>query len=141
MGIELTTPMSQIDAYIQQQLERQEKKIIDMLDYIGTACINEARNNRGYIDKTGNLKTSTGYVIVKDGQILNGTAFDQTEGGQVGSEHTHALAAQYPSGIVLIVVAGMNYASYVEAMNLNVLTSAELLAEKMVPALLKELGF
>jgi len=35
----------------------------------------------------------------------------------------------------------MNYAASVEARNLNVLTSAELLADQMVPILMKQLGF
>jgi len=37
-------------------------------------------------------------------------------------------------------VAGMKYAAYVEARNYNVLSSAELLAEKEVPKLLKALS-
>lgn len=36
-----------------------------------------------------------------------------------------------------MVVAGMKYATYVEAHNYNVLSSTELVAEKEVPKLLK----
>jgi hypothetical protein len=35
----------------------------------------------------------------------------------------------------------MNYAAYVERNGYNVLTSAELLADELVPKLLKQLGF
>lgn len=35
----------------------------------------------------------------------------------------------------------MNYAAYVEARNYNVITSAELLANKLVPQIMKQLGF
>lgn len=140
MSIQMTTPLSAIDAYIAQQLQRQEKAIINILNYVGIACINEGRTNGAYNDITGNLRSSIGYVVVKDGQIVNGSAFDQNEGGGTGQDHIQKIIAKFPKGIVLIVVAGMNYASYVEAMSLNVLTSSELLAEKLVPQLLKQLA-
>ena len=144
MGIQMTTPQASIDAYIAQQLERQEKAIINALNYIGIKCINEARNNGAYNDVTGNLRSSIGYVVVKDGVIVNGSVFDMKDEGwdgkAAGEDSIQSLVARYSHGIVLIVVAGMNYASYVEAMNLNVLTSAELLAEQLVPKLLKQLA-
>lgn len=42
------------------------------------------------------------------------------------------LAAQYSKGLALIIVAGMSYATYVEAMGLNVLDSAKIKAEEEV---------
>ena len=51
------------------------------------------------------------------------------------------LISENSKGIVLIVVAGMNYARYVEKMGLNVLDSSEMLAKKLVPRMLKDLGF
>ena len=41
----------------------------------------------------------------------------------------------------MIVSTGMSYAAYVEARNYNVLTSSELLANKLVPQIMKQLGF
>jgi len=41
--------------------------------------------------------------------------------------------------LVLIVIAGMKYAAYVEAMNYDVLTSSELYARKRVPELIEKL--
>ena len=51
------------------------------------------------------------------------------------------VASAKTSGITLIVVAGMSYAIYVEGRGKNVLTSAELLAERVVPDMLQQLGF
>lgn len=42
-------------------------------------------------------------------------------------------------GVALVVVAGMNYASYVEAKGHNVLSSAEHLAERELPRMLDKL--
>ena len=42
-------------------------------------------------------------------------------------------------GVALVVVAGMNYAAYVEARGKNVLSSAEHLAERELPRMLEKL--
>lgn len=145
MGIQLTTPMSEIDAYIKQQLERQERAIIYNFHYVGTQCINIARDLRTYEDQTGNLRSSIGYIIVKDGVIIEESSFEQVKDGSsgviAGRAFVESLAAKYPHGIVLIVVAGMNYAAAVEAKSIDVLTSAELLAESLLPEMMKRLGF
>jgi hypothetical protein len=63
------------------------------------------------------------------------------EGSSGGLKYAKQLAAEYPKHVVLIVVAGMNYAHYVNNMGLDILDSAEILAEKQVPKLLRRLGF
>ena len=146
MPIKQTTPMSQIDKYIQQQLKRQERALINTLMYIGEQCVNEARsyNGKAYKDQTGNLRSSVGYVVAIDGKIKATSTFEEIlngqEGAKTGRSYAKQLVAQYPQGAVLIVVAGMNYAKYVSAKGYNVLQSAELKAEKLVPQLLKQLG-
>lgn len=145
MGIVMTTNMGDLDDYLQEQINRRIKAIIATLARIGTECQNEAKDNKGYKDVTGNLKSSVGYVILNDGVVVSGDNFTQDGNGSAGiAEGKSALNSEiskHPTGIVLIVVAGMNYAAAVEARNLNVLTSAELLAEKLVPQLMKQLGF
>ena len=140
MSITQTTPQHQIEVFLDQQIRQTQAAIINALEYVGVTCINEARTNGAYRDRTGNLRSSVGYVIVKDGTVVSGSSFEQTKGGQTGQTYIKELAAKFPHGIALIVVAGMKYASHVEALNLNVLTSAELLAQSLVPALLTKLG-
>mgnify|MGYP006872978794 CR=1 FL=1 len=146
MPIKCTTPMSQIDKYIKQQLERQERALIRTLSYVGERCVNEARayNGKAYTDQTGNLRSSVGYVVAVDGKIRSSSTFETVlngdEGGKTGKAYAKELVSKYPQGAVLIVVAGMNYAQYVSAKGYNVLSSAELLAEQLVPTLLKQLG-
>jgi hypothetical protein len=50
------------------------------------------------------------------------------------------LVSKFPKGIVLIVDAGMHYASYVSAKGYDVIDSAELLAQQLVPEILKRLS-
>ena len=133
MGIVMTTPPNQIDQYLNDQIDRRERAIINALEYVGTQCQNEARTGKTYKDVTGNLISSVGYVVLKDGVSVSG--------GGGGNAELEKQSAKHQKGIALIVVAGMNYAAAVEARNFNVLTSAELLAEQLVPQLLKQLGF
>ena len=136
MGMKMTTPMSQIDAYINRKLDEFVEECISNLQMVGEAVIAEARTSGSYTDRTGNLRSSVGYVIVKDGEIVNKGGFDSGKpGAEEGARYAESLAGQYPQGIVLIVVAGMDYAAYVSAKGYNVLESAELLSDKLIKQL------
>lgn len=143
------TPQRQVDMYLQQQLQRRELALLNAFAYVGEACVKEARENGSYIDQTGNLRSSIGYVILRDGVIMNQSSFEQVkgksgdgkEGAGKGEKFMKKLISEYRKGLVLIVVAGMEYSAYVEAKNYNVLTSAEIMAQQMVPLILRKLGF
>ncbi|MBR6250121.1 MAG: hypothetical protein IKR17_02870 [Bacteroidales bacterium] len=145
MPAKCNTPMSDINAYIEERIRRYRRVIIRTLCYIGEACVNEARSYHGkaYLDQTGNLRSSVGYIVVVNGQVVQDGGFvaikEGQEGTQSGKEYAMKLAAQYPHDAALFVVAGRNYAKYVVAKGYNVLQSAESLAEKLVPQLLSQL--
>lgn len=133
--------MSEINAAIQAEAERVEMLTIRALAYLGEKCVIEARDRpqeASWFDQSGNLRSSIGYVIVHNGKIIKYSEFNQvkqgTDGIKEGKELAKELAKQYTSGYALIVVAGMNYAELVEAMdNKNVLASAELFARGELP--------
>lgn len=137
----MVTPMSSIEGFLKTQIERRQKAIINTFEYIGIACQNEARENGSYTDRTGNLRSSIGYVLVVDGMIHSLSQLDQNTGGAKGQHYLKQLTSQFPHGIALILVAGMQYAARLEAIDYNVLTSAELMAGEMIPKLMKQLGF
>ena len=137
-----------IERILREKIEKYHQKVIRILKYVGEKCINEAREYGSYQDQTGNLRSSIGYIVLKDGKPIEKGGFAPTERGtkkgkdgqKEGEAFINKVTSQYPKGFVLVVVAGMKYASYVEARNYNVLTSAELLAEREVPKLLKALS-
>lgn len=133
-----------IERMLKEKIAKYEEKIVRILRIIGEKCINEARTNGSYQDQTGNLRSSIGYVVLQDGKAIEKGGFKLTKSGGNGQTEGEAfinkVISQYPKGFVLVVVAGMKYAAYVEARNYNVLSSAELLAEKEVPKLLKALS-
>ncbi len=149
MPIKLVTPKSEIDAYIEHYRDYAQQVIINTFSYVGDSCIREARDNGNYTDQTANLRSSIGYVVVKNGEIVRKNVVKEvkdgraatTQGNSTADSYLKRLASDHPKGICLIVVAGMNYASYVEGRGKNVLTSAELLAERLVPQLLEQIGF
>ena len=131
--------------------------IIDQLRQAGEQAVKVARSvatKNGWIGsgvpykvQTRNLTSSIGYCIVADGRIIEmssfealkgtdeetGKPYDGTEGSLDGKKYIKDLAAHYPQGYALILVAGMNYASYVQELHhRDVLNSAELIATELV---------
>jgi hypothetical protein len=143
MGINQITPMAEIERYLHEQIVRRERAIIYNLSYVGEQCVNQARSAGSYTDQTGNLRSSTGYVIAMDGRIVQSGGFEVVKTGGTGASNGKAFAnqlvSQFPNDVVLIVVAGMNYAAEVSARGKDVIDSAELLAQRLVPQVMKKL--
>ncbi len=145
--MKMTTPMSEINAAIQAEKERAKMLTIRALSYLGEMCVIEAKNRpqeSSWFDQSGNLRSSIGYAIVNNGKIIQYSEFNQvkqgSDGVKEGKELAAELAKQYNSGYALIVVAGMNYAELVEAMeSKNVLASAELFARQELPKMMAKL--
>lgn len=123
-----------------------EKKQIARLQRLGEMCLVEARTNKGYMMQTGALLSSTGYEVFVDGVSIH-SQFDAASGAESNAAETGIKSGQSiaetigkgTNGIALVVVAGMNYAAYVEAKGYNVLSSAEHLAERELPRMLEKL--
>lgn len=123
-----------------------EKKQIARLQRLGEMCLVEARTNKGYMMQTGALLSSTGYEVFVDGVAIH-SQFDAASGAESNAAETGIKSGQNiaetigkgTKGIALVVVAGMNYAAYVEAKGYNVLSSAEHLAERELPRMLDTL--
>lgn len=145
MPIKNLTPEGAISEFIGQQVERVTSALIYNLCAVGEQVLNQARSTNSYKDQTGNLRSSIGYVVAVDGEVVQSSSFevvkDGADGSRDGKSYAFDLVKQFPEGIVLIVVAGMNYASYVSAKGYDVLDSSEVLADRLVPEILKQLGF
>lgn len=124
-------------------LKEVEKAQIEALERLGEECVTHAREipaEVGFTDRTGNLRSSMGYVIFKNGVAIRSNYVQVLEGSE-GVKAGQQLAEQVGSGtkgIVLVVTAGMNYATYVEAKGRDVLASAELLAQRKLPKILSD---
>lgn len=150
MAIKPNFSRREIESYLARKRLLIEKAIILRLKLLGEKCVAEARSLNTYMDQSGNLRSSIGYVIVKNGAIIHSSSFEQVQpwsssddaalnGGEVGEKYAKKLGLEHSSGYALVVVAGMSYASYVEAMGKDVLSSAEHLAERELPKMLRQL--
>ena len=109
-----------------------------------------------YTVQTGNLVSSVGYAITYEGRIIDMSSFqpvegrkdkngiplgDGVEGSTTGKAYVKELAMRFPQGYALILVAGMEYASYVQELYYrDVLVSGTLVAEQLVNELREELS-
>ena len=133
-----------IDSFVNRFVDRAEEKLLNMLTAAGEMFVRYARESGRYIDHTGNLRSSIGYVIVKNGKTAS-MNFKKQDVGTEGSEGVNKaeklareLARTHNTGLVLIGVAGMEYALYVEAMeSKDVITGANIKTEAWMKAAVK----
>lgn len=144
MGISANFNINDIDATFKALLAEVDRQLIESLTSVGEEAVKLAKMippERGFKDRTGNLRSSIGYVVLVDGKPVN-VAFAAVKGGHAGVNEGQRLALQVGSkteGYALVVVAGMNYAVHVESKGRDVLTSAEKFAEKEVAKELADL--
>lgn len=110
--------------------EKADEKILTLLKATGETFVKYAREVHTYEDQTGNLRSSIGYVIVEDGSTIfedfkeSDKGTEKVKGTAKGGQLAEAIALSYSKGIVLIGVAGMQYAAAVEAKGFDVVTGA-----------------
>ena len=101
-----------------------EEKMITILQFVGEEFVRDARKMKrsdgGFGDVTGNLRGSIGYFILKDGQIIQENLRGKAQGKNEAKKALESLPKR--TGLQLIGIAGMNYASLVEARGLNVIS-------------------
>lgn len=90
----------------------------------------------GFNDDTGNLRSSIGFILMYDGEIvyqdfqLSPRGSDKETGLNNGIAYADKLGKEYSTGWAIITVAGMEYASWVEALGYDVITGSTLGAQK-----------
>lgn len=153
MGVTSDIDIKQIRDYLDKETRKNIQRVIASLQYVGETVVNEIRTSHisDWNDQTGNLRSSIGYILAVDGQPLNMSGFEKVDGpdrdkttedgSESGKSYAQSLCSLYPKGIALIVVAGMEYAAYVEAMeNKVVLAQGEIEARKRVNEMIQKLN-
>lgn len=146
MGITLTNG-NEFRLDLLAEIRRADMLTVRALSMLGEMTVSMARSRSAedsWIDRTGNLRSSVGYIVLRDGEIVSASDFGQVkqgaDGSKAGRQFAEEIARDIHSDYALIVVAGMNYASYVEAIeSKDVLAGPELFARKNLPVMLKKL--
>ncbi|AVM53310.1 hypothetical protein JN06_01343 [Bacteroides zoogleoformans] len=127
---------SDADRFYSYFVDRANDKIFQMLSAAGEKYIGVARKSGSYKDHTGNLRSSVGYMVFKDGECVaenfekssNGT--DKQTGVTKARRLAKKIALELDTGWVLVLTAGMEYAARVEALGRDVATSGTIKAEE-----------
>lgn len=131
--------MSAIGAKIDGFVFNREERMISALHYIGVDFVNNARVAAEFTDQTGNLRSSIGYAILLDGKVIDEDFEGEIEGIAASKTVVKELAHEYNTGLVLIGLAGMEYAAAVESKGYDVITGSTPIAEDLLNYLKKEL--
>lgn len=147
MKVNITALFSKqkLNAYIKKEVDKWEQVVLMRLHRIGQTFVTNARNSGAYKDQTGNLRSSIYYEIFKDGVRVGGDL--ETGKGGTGTQKARALirrlerdvVTMYPRGFCLVVVAGMEYALWVEAKGKDVLTGSSFIAKKQLRQAVEEI--
>ncbi len=118
----------------QRLIERKEamKRVLDMkLLQLAEEAVSHAKWNKGYKDRTANLKNSISFALYYDGELVTAKAGQipkpeaTTEGQSQVESSLESYASQdgvvAPKGYSLVIVAGMRYGAHVEHKGYNVL--------------------
>ena len=127
-----------IDGRINRFTVSIEQRIIWTLAMVGENFVNDARTIRTYKDQTGNLRSSIGYIIARDGNIIQENIEGKAEGRARAKEIANEILRENNKGFVLIVVAGMEYAAAVESKGYDVITGSVPAAKALLKSKIKE---
>jgi len=142
MGIKPRNPMSEIHARMEKAKLEVEKATLATMIKLGEQAVKHAKSvpaSVGFRDQTGNLRSSIGYSVYLNGKQMQSSFSGTQEGVANGTEYCREVAADYPTGWLLVVVAGMEYAIKVESRGKDVLSSAENLVWLKMPGELERL--
>lgn len=133
-----------INRWVDIFTDKAVEKMYTLLQAAGEIFVKYARESGGYIDHTGNLRSSIGYMIVRNGSIAlsdfqkQNIGTEGEEGVQKAKKLAKELANTHSEGIILIGLAGMEYAVYVEAMeSKDVITAANIKTEEWMRTAIK----
>ena len=115
-----------------------EQRIIWTLAQVGESFVNDARNIKTYQDQTGNLRSSIGYIVAKDGVIIQENVQGKAEGVAQARNIAREVLRDNSKGFILIVVAGMEYAAAVESKGYDVITGSIPAAKALLKKKIKE---
>lgn len=117
--------------------EKADKEINEAMTDIGKEAVAYAKEYGNYQNHTHNLRNAVGMAVVRDGEIKE-LYIPSGSGHAEAKEKTEALIMQSEKPNDGIILAdGMEYASFVESKEFDVLSGAALYAQKQAKAKFK----
>ncbi|MEI5984438.1 MULTISPECIES: hypothetical protein [Sphingobacterium] len=123
---------NQILKVLKQKTEKVIEEAAEKLFQMGQSTIKDARDNAKFMNHTNNLRSSLGVAVSLNGKILksdfelvgDGKKGDGSDGYAKAEKLINERVEEYKDKLLLILVAGEDYAMYVEnRANKSVLTT------------------
>lgn len=134
MAIKPKFSFTDIERATQNELRKIENGVLTIMQRVGEQFVTDARNavniqgsafSKGdYTDQTANLRSSIGYFIIKDDQVVKENLSGNWSGRSAAKKAIRQ--AGYKPGYRIIGTAGMEYASYLESKGYNVISSQQM---------------
>ena len=127
--------ITDVESEVKGVIESVKDITIEAMAEAGERAVSLCKSTKTYKDKTGNLTASIGFGVVKDGNLVRVGGFGGGKGGSQGM----AVLERARSGVHdgLIIVAGMEYALYVERKGYVVLDGGTLHVDKDIASILR----
>ncbi len=144
MKVTVNTPKGSFKDFAAGAVADAAGKVIDFLADTGERAVEDMRLKGSYTDRSGNLRSSVGYVVAVNGETVRSGGFTPVSAGGMpgaakGKSYAESLVSRRPDKTVLVLVAGMAYAEYVQDKGFNVTMSGEILAERLLSSLADKL--
>ena len=147
MPIKCNADMSKLFAKIDARTEEAKASYTEAFEMACRDIVNLAKKTNTYKDQTNNLRSSIGFVLYDRGELVTenfsiagmGTEGDGAKGIVEGKRIAEEAANIYPESLIGVIVAGMEYALYVEAKGYDVLTGSCLQAKQILEKYIKVL--
>ena len=150
MAIKAEFKVEGVQQLQQKLLEKKEalKRVLDMkLLQLAEEAVSHAKHNKGYKDRTANLKNSISFALFCDGELVTMNVGnipkpdDAPNHKGVASnleQYCNEAGVVRTTGYSLIVVAGMEYGAHVEHKGYNVLHLTKYFLKSEMSKILQE---
>lgn len=140
-----TKSIRELQNIIMEPLKILNEELVRSFAALGEGAVKRIRDKtkeESWTDRTGNLRSSIGYEVFNHNDKMVDYDFPKVLEGSEGQEQGKALVDElsknYQDGVTLLLVAGMEYAEYVERKGYDVLAKTSLEAESLAPKAIKK---
>ncbi len=145
IGLEIVTDMNVLAKEIQKEIDAETLKHLIKVLSVGVEKVRKKMEGVPYQDHTGNLNSSTGFIIYHNGQVVHRDFRESDKGTDkvTGLKEGLSLALaelRESSGWGVVLMSGMDYASWVQGKGYDVLLSATTNLNSILKEAFNEIG-
>ncbi len=145
VGVEIVTDMKALAREIQESMNEEILKVMVEVCHEAVEKVRTKMLDKAYQDDTGNLNSSTGFIIYLDGKImhqdfrLSNVGTDKQTGLDEGLKSALSVLRE-SKGWGIVMASGMEYASWVQSRGFEVGKKAAMEVETALASAIESIG-